>query len=359
MLCLALSFSAAAATAEEAAPAALRVRLETTAALTPHPTTKVGVFGQAAANCSPRVERVSMDGADIGIELHAPRTGCDPLRALPYSLHVDPGASAGVPILAGQTYRVRVFSDEGGVSRLVAFRLLESGITTAGPEPENGFWWSETTSEAGLASRGTGISLESQGDQLAIGLYGFADAGSAAWYFGSTRLKGRVAAVSLLELSGGDPLFSPTGSQPSAQAGPRLEIEFLSPTRARAWLVRTENGRDTAVRTLALSRSRFATGDTGASWNGRWVLVADDESAPRQFEFSTPTRQGADTFHLVDAGNDASLDCRSRVVDALPDLCTLSVGASPLADFNQIGLDHLSGHGNDGASVKLMRVPRQ
>jgi hypothetical protein len=351
--CLALSSTAF---AQVATP--LRVRLEAGSPLSPH-ATRIGIFGQTQANCAPNVERVTLDGLDLTIELHVPQSGCGAAGTASFSLHVDPAAKAGAPILPGQVYRVRVFSDAGGVSQLVAFRAIDTGGNSSnGPTPESGFWWSETTAEAGPGSRGTGISLEAQDDRIALSLFGFADTGNAAWYFGSTRLKGRVAVVPLVELDNGDPLFAPTGSQPEAQAGPRIEVEFVSPTRARAWLVRSENGRDTAVRTLSLSRSRFAPGDVGANWNGRWVLVADDESAPRQFEFAAPTRQDADTFHLVDADSGANLDCRSTVAGALPDLCTLSIGASVLADFDQIGLDHLDGRGKLGAAAKLVRVPR-
>jgi hypothetical protein len=154
-------------------------------------------------------------------------------------------------------------------------------------------------------------------------------------------------------------LFSPTGSEPTAQPGPRLEIEFLAPTRARAWLVRQQAGIDTAVRLLSLSRTRFVAGEAGASWNGRWVLVTDDGNAPRQFEFSTPTRQDAGAFHLVDDAGDASLDCRSNGADGLPDLCSLSVGAAVLADFDRIGFDRFDGRQANGAAIHLIRVSPQ
>jgi hypothetical protein len=350
-----MAFVASAPCRAAEANAGLRVRFEAPTGLSSRQAPSIAIYGQAAANCTPKIERVDVEGFDLSVALHASRTGCDSARPSPFVLHVDTVAMAGTPLLPGQVYRLRVYSDAGGTSSLAAFRLVDTGLSAA-VEPENGFWWSQASAEAGPASRSTGISLESQGDQIAISLYGFADSGSATWYFGSARMRGRTVVVPLIELANGDPLFSPTGSEPTAQSGPRLEIEFLAPMRARAWLVRQQDGVDTAVRMLTLSRSRFASGEVGVSWNGRWVLVADDETAPRQFEFSTPTRQDADAFHLVDGNGDASLDCRSNGTGALPDRCTLSVGADVLADFDRIGLDRLEGRQGNGAGIRLIRV---
>ena len=355
--CLAFAAIAPCSAAGAADQAPLRVRLETATSLSSRQPTTIVIYGRAAANCVPTIAHVSAEGVDVSVELHASRTGCDAAHQTPFVLHVDTAASAGTPLLPGQVYRLRIYSDAGGSSALVAFRLIDTGLG-ASAAPENGFWWSQASQEAGPASRSTGISLESQGDQIAISLYGFADSGNATWYFGSARLRGRTAVVPLLELGNGDPLFSPTGSEPTAQSGPRLEIEFLAPTRARAWLVQQQNGLDTAVRILSLSRTRFASGEAGASWNGRWVLVTDDGNAPRQFDFSTPTRQDSGAFHLVDGASDASLDCRSNGADGLPDLCTLSVGAAVIADFDRIGLDHLDGQRGDGAGARLVRASR-
>ena len=160
-----------------------------------------------------------------------------------------------------------------------------------------------------------------------------------------------------MQLANGDEWFTAIGTRPDVQPGPRLEIEFLSPTRARAWLVRSENGRDTQVRPLVLSRSAFAAGPAGSAWVGRWVLVPEDGGSPRLFEFTGPSNRDADSFRLVDPGNDANLECR-LASGGQADVCTLSAAASPLIDFDRVGFDHLGGHDANGAPVQLMRVPR-
>jgi hypothetical protein len=258
-----------------------------------------------------------------------------------------------LPLLPAQVYRVRVYSSTNAAATLSAFHLLDTNATASAPTPENGFWWSETGGAVGSSA-----SLELQDGQLAVGLFGFADSGLPTWYFGTARPAGRIAAVPLVQLANGDPMFAPTGSKPTAAAGPRIEFEFISPTQARAWLVRSERGRDVQVRPLLLARSQFAAGKQGASWSGQWVLVPDDKGTPRVFEFADPSSQDAETFHLSDAGNDATLDCRLGVANRHPEVCTLSTNATPIADFDQIGLDHLTGHGSNGARMKLVRIPR-
>ncbi|MGH8173500.1 MAG: hypothetical protein ACREPX_10140, partial [Rhodanobacteraceae bacterium] len=123
-------------------------------------------------------------------------------------------------------------------------------------------------------------------------------------------------------------------------------------------LVHTENGRDVQVRPLVLSRTAFAAGPAGSAWVGRWVLVPEDGGAPRLFEFTGPSNRDADSFRLIDAGNDASLECRLAPGTQQPDVCTLAAAGTALIDLDRVGFDHLGGHDANGAPVQLMRVPR-
>lgn len=339
-------------------PAALQVRLSRPSAALPDAARQVVVQGRAPAHCVPALGSVGLDGADLSIELVSPATGCDPRRQVGFALAVDPRAAAGLPFLPDRVLRVRLFARASGPAELVAFRLLDATLTGSASVPENGFWWSQAGADGTPVSAGTGASFEWQGGQLAVGLFGFSEAGAPTWAFGSTRAAGRTASVALVELAGGDPAFAPTGSQPSAQAGPRLEIEFLSPITARAWLVRQEDGRDVEVRPLLLARSRFDDGPVGSSWSGRWVLVGEEATQPRLFEFGEPSSQDADSFQLGDVAGHARLGCRVDATSRQPDLCTLSRDGLPLADFDEVGLDRLDGRDKSGQAVQLVRVPR-
>jgi hypothetical protein len=354
-LLLALLLSACALPAFAATgDAALRVRLEPRSGNVAAP--RIGINGTAPAGCVPSVRRVTLDGADLSIELTTPATGCKPQRPVPFHLQADPAAAAGLRVLPAQVYRVRVYSGAGSNVSLAAFSLVDTSASQLATTPESGFWWSQAGTDSGQPA-GTGMSLEVQDNQLAASLLGFADSGSSAWHFGSATLAGNTARIPLVQLANGDEWFTAIGTRPDVHPGPRLEIEFLSPTRARAWLVRSENGRDTQVRPLVLSRSAFAAGPAGSAWVGRWVLVPEDGGNPRLFEFTGPSNRDADSFRLVDPANDANLDCR-LASGGQADVCTLTSATSPLIDFDRVGFDHLGGHDANGAPVQLMRVPR-
>jgi hypothetical protein len=225
------------------------------------------------------------------------------------------------------------------------------------PVPESGFWWAQSGPES-LGASGSGVSLEMQDNQLAASLLGFTETGASSWYFGSATLSGHVARIPLVQLANGDEWFSAVGTQPDLQPGPRLEIEFLSPARARAYLVRNDGQDDVQVRTLMLARSTFATGPVGTSWVGRWVLVPEDGGATRLFDFAAPSHHDAESFRLVDNANDATLDCRLVAGTQQADACTLTAASMPIADFDQVGYDHFTGRGVNGMPVQLLRVPR-
>ncbi|HEX5124743.1 MAG TPA: hypothetical protein VFV97_15985 [Rhodanobacteraceae bacterium] len=317
---------------------------------------RIAIEGNAQAGCVPKVARILLDGADVSVELTAPATGCKQ-QTVPFHLMVDAAATAGLRVLPPAVYRVHVYSGSATAAHLAAFTLIDTSTTTNAPEPESGFWWTQPGTD-GAAAAGTGMNLEVQDNQLAASLLGFADSGASAWYFGSTTMTGRVARIPLVQLANGEDWFSAIGTQPDVNPGPRLEIEFLSPTRARGYLVRSADNGDVQVRPLTLSRSAFATGPAGTSWVGRWVLIPEDGGTTRLFDFASPTHRDADRFRLVDAANDAVLDCRLVAGTQQADACTLSASAAPIADFDQVGFDHFAGHGANGAPVQLLRVPR-
>ena len=320
-------------------------------------TTRIAIEGNAPSGCVPKLERVALDGADVSVELSAPATGCRPARPAAFHILADPAATIGLRALPAGVYRVRVYARAGSNLHLAAFTLVDTSAPTLAPEPESGFWWTQADAD-NTASAGTGMSIEVQENQLAASVLGFSGTGVPTWYFGSATLTGHVASIPLVQLANGEEWFSAVGVQPDVQSGPRLEIEFLSPTRAHAYLVRKDEDGNVQARSLALSRSAFATGPVGTSWVGRWVLVPEDGSGTRLYDFGAPSSKDAESFRLVDAANDAALDCRLVAGTTQADVCTLSAGSGIVADFDQVGYDRLVGHGVNGGPVQLLRVPR-
>ena len=318
---------------------------------------RIGISGTAPAGCVPKLGHVTLDGADLSIELSLPATACKQQKRVSFRLVADPVGAAGLRTLPPGVYRVRVFTGAGTRTRLAAFALVDTSAPAMAPIPESGFWWTQAGAD-GMAATGTGMSLEFQENQLAASVLGFSATGAPTWYFGSAPLRGRVARVSLVQLANGEDWFSAVGAQPDVQPGPHLDIEFLSPTRAQAYLVRTDDEGNVQARSVVLSRSAFATGPAGASWVGRWVLVPEDGGNTRLYDFAAPSNRDAESFRLIDAANDASLDCRLVAGTQQADVCTLSAAAGVIADFDQVGYDRFSGHGANGAPVQLLRVPR-
>jgi hypothetical protein len=355
----ALAFLVMASTTHAAASAdgaLLRVTLEPQFAGTAV-TPRIGINGTAPTGCVPKLGHVTLDGADLSIELSLPTAGCKRQQRASFRLLVDPASAAGLHALPAQVYRVHVFTGAGSGTRLIAFALIDTSAPALAPVPESGFWWTQAGADSGAAT-GTGMSLEFQENQLAASVLGFSPTGAPTWYFGSAPLGGRVARIALVQLANGEDWFSAVGTQPDVQPGPHLEIEFLSPTRAQAYLVRSDDEGNVQARALTLSRSAFATGPAGTSWVGRWVLVPEDGGNTRLYDFAAPASHDAESFRLVDAANDVALDCRLVAGTQLADACTLSAGAGVIADFDQVGYDRFSGRGANGSPVQLLRVPR-
>ncbi|HEV7489215.1 MAG TPA: hypothetical protein VGO25_00320 [Rhodanobacteraceae bacterium] len=318
---------------------------------------RIAISGTAPAGCVPKLGRVTLDGADLSIELSPPATACKQQKRVSFRLLADPVGATGLRTLPAEVYRVRVYTGSGTSTRLAAFALVDTSAPAMAPVPESGFWWTQAGAD-GMAATGTGMSLEFQENQLAASVLGFSVTGTPTWYFGSAPLHGRVARISLVQLANGEDWFSAVGAQPDVQPGPHVDIEFLSPTRAQAYLVRTDDEGNVQARSVVLSRSAFATGPAGTSWVGRWVLVPDDGANTRLYDFAAPSNHDAESFRLVDAASNVSLDCRLVAGTQQADVCTLSAAAGVIADFDQVGYDRFSGHGANGSPVQLLRVPR-
>jgi hypothetical protein len=235
--------------------------------------------------------------------------------------------------------------------------VVDAARSERAPVPENGFWWAAADEEESWLA-GSGVSLELQGDRLAAGLLSFNETGDSAWSFGSGALAGRVAHVPLVQLSRGDSPFHASGNRPVAGPGARLEIALDGPTHAQAWLVRSAGTDAIEVRALELVRSPFRSSPPGSAWAGRWVLVRDGERSAQVLDLRGFSLVDAETFRLVDAASGTALGCRlsAATTTQQADFCTLATDTVDIASFDQVGIDRLSGQGEDGARVQLLRV---
>jgi len=338
----------------------LSVRLVSESSYAPQWPPDLVIAGMWPNTCLPSVLRSTLVDMHIDIELRSNGTRCAD-NPTPLSLKLNPARLAGLEQLALGIYEVRVFSRRAdGLSELIAFRLLRSGGDDTRSLPESGFWWSVPTTTS-PALTGSGLSIEYQGDHIAVTLLSY-DRGAPVWYFGSASMSGNIARVPLARMVGGDEPFSAAGTPPVAEPGFALNLQFLSPSHAHAWLVRAAADSSGAIETqqLDLLRLPFGSGHIGNAWRGEWALLEDESRQARIFDLDDLATADAETFRLRDRDGHGVLQCRIENIGGhpMPAYCTLLDDGNILADFDHNGLDRLSGIGPDGHQVRLVRLPK-
>ena len=311
--------------------------------------------------CLPSLLRTRVVDFDIDIYLRSNEHTCAEVRTA-FQLKLNPAREAGHKQLDLGIYRVRLFlAHDKGSNDLIAFRLLRSGGDDRRPRPESGFWWSVPTANNIPALSGNGVSIEQQGDTLAVTWLSY-ESGSPVWYFGSQTMSGKIARIALSRMIGGGEAFAGPNATPQIEPGLALNIEFLTPAHAAAWLVRGQpsSSRTIEVQDLNLVRLPFEGGNPGKSWQGEWALIVGNAGEARIIELTKPEMADAETFRVSDPLGSINLQCRLDDVGkhSIASFCTLTDGASVLGDFDQVGLDRLSGQNADGLPVRLVRLPR-
>ncbi len=360
-LCLAACL--ALAPPDAAAQGSMEIALELPSSSSPTLAPSVRIGGSWPDSCVPRIQSTRLAGAEIDLVARTATLGCR-AGTTAYEQRANPALQAGLLHLPARVYAVRAYLARGTQTPVLSrFALLDATENDPAPAVENGFWWTVALGGEDVpALAGSGISLERQGDQLAVGLFGFDDAGSATWFFGSARLEGRIARVALVRLRDGEEPFGEVSARPVAESGPELLIAFEGPAQAKAWLVRpspTGAGDAIDVRPLVLQRSAFGSGAPGQGWLGRWVSVGEaDRSRVRLFDFGRLSSEDGESFRVEDAQSGLSLSCRLglRPAEQPPATCTLYDQSTVLAVFDRIGIDRLEGRSADGERLRLVRV---
>src|SRR5690606_8650105 len=186
------------------------------------------IEGVWPTSCLPGVVRTALVDSHIDVLLRTTGVTCSEVPTA-LSLRVNPVRASGLRQMALGVYQVRLFLLEAnGSARLAGFRLLRAGADDTSSRPESGFWWSVSTASLAPALAGSGLSIEQQGENLAVTLLSY-DGGAPVWYFGSARMPGNIVRVPLLRMVGGDePFAGPIGS-PRAQPGLSLNLQFVGP----------------------------------------------------------------------------------------------------------------------------------
>jgi hypothetical protein len=341
--------------------------VEITAATTDVGDTELSIRGNWPTPCLPQIEHVSRIDREITIEARSRRGLCARVPKA-FALTANLTEWLGRPLDAG-AYQVRFLAANGTQDdvELRGFDLVEIGPGTP-LVPETGFWFPERNAVGEADAHGTSVSIELQGDTVAIAVLGYADDGAAAWYFGTGQLRGSTARVDLVGMRDGASLMRDGAESAIASDSLTLDIEFLGNARAQAWFSRYEHGvvqPRLSLRRIALVRLPLATATEPAAWQGEWMLQATAPgvapAAAQPFVFDNPYRVDAGQFRLSDASGYV-LQCLVSAArpQSPPDQCALLDGTgAAIARFTAVGINRLDGTDSRGGRVQLVRVQKR
>ena len=344
----------------EPAPAPAQVPTRTyTITLDASPTApgRLKIRGTWPNACLPAFENASLRGDDLTITARTTLTLCDD-KPTPVALSVNPAFALGLPSLPAGVYHVwfRAADSAHAAATLRAFAVVDAGTPARSTiSPETGFWW--PVSGAASAIGRNVMSLEFQGAQLSAAVLGYGEDGRSNWQFGTSAFDGRLAHVPLLQLAGNEPS---AGDLPGrrGEAGLVLDLQFHSNSHATAWLSRTlESGLD--VQAVDLVRLPFADVSDGAAWQGEWILVADDDSAPQRLRLRAAAAAADNRFVLGDAHSGVTVDCvyDPENSDLPAQNCTVAQrDGKILAKLDEVAITRMDGKRPDGVTMHLLRV---
>jgi hypothetical protein len=321
----------------------------------------VTISGTWPTPCTPTYESARLAGADLRVDARTTLNLCAH-QPTPFAIEIDPAAAADRALPFPGVLHVSFFAANGTQAepKLRAFALVEGEPGRPAFAPENGFWWTTSTTRQS-ASRNV-VSLERQGTQLTAALMSYDHDGRGNWQFGTATLEGRVAHIPLLQLAGGSDPFAAASTAPHGEAGLMLDIEFRSSAVATAWLSRRGVGDDAALelQTMDLVRLPFADAGDGSAWKGDWILVADSEQTPPlRVRFDRVSPLDATRFRLSDEAAGVVMDCENdtRNAELPPQYCAAQrADGTPLGRFNSVAITRMDGTRVDGSGVHLMRV---
>lgn len=229
--------------------------------------------------------------------------------------------------------------------------------------PENGFWWVDERGLYGQAGRGSGISIDRQGDKMIVTVQSYNSQGQPVWYFAEGALAHGVFRADYHQIAGGSPLYAVGNSPRQVQKAGHMILTFDNQRQGTLWLAPDlthlpEQG--LAVFPVSIKRYVTAASLPTEALSGRWVLVGGNSQGSELVLVSAQSSRKAaasGTSLEFDVSNGRRLRCRLGV-DKNPVQCLLlEKDDTELALFDDVGVDRLRGVWlASGQTLSLMRV---
>ena len=322
------------------------------------------IDGRWPTQCPPSLKSVALDGTEIRIDARSDLTLCD-RTAMPFSIELNPALAMDKTSLDPGVYHISFYAADGAndAPKLRAFTLVDrsaSDAPTVAPEP--GFWFTANSPDA--TTNRTILSVEPQDGQLDVALMTYDEIGQPTWFFGAAAFNGHIAHVPLVHIVGGTDPFHPSVTPARGDAVLALDLQFQSGAHALGWLSREHGSADDSnlqVQPLDLVRLPVANTTDGQAWEGDWVIVSDDDSAPQKLHLTQYRAIDAQHFEIGDASGQFTLACTREPTqpDWPPSSCNLRRGNDAVSGaFDSVALSRMDGIDGNGAAIHLLRVSR-
>lgn len=323
---------------------------------------RLRVRGNWPTPCLPGVENVSLEGRDLRIELRSKKPLCA-RTSLPFDLEIDlaPHVGRTWPVAP---LRVSVFTanSAAGEAQLRGFALIAPQPVPRAV-PSSGLWWPLPQSDSATATAGIAFSFEVQASTIASAVLGRTGSGEAIWYFGTGKLRGRIAEIDLVAATPGA-----ADGESNTAGNAVLALDFDGNGRATAWFGQYDQGENQPVlrqQIIELAHLPFAEQTDGSAWQGDWVLLGATPGQPRsarQLHLSA-TSFIAMANYRIRADDGSVLSCErdgAAPRAAPPQRCRLNDSNGLLiAEFDSIDINRLDGYAPDRTPVQLLRADKR
>ncbi len=329
-------------------------------------TPQLRISGPWPNGCAPELLPVFVDGPYVDVAVRQRGEVCGQAISQ-YSITVDPAAAPGYGHSPNGIYRVRFsVKDAASQGTLLAFRVVDLTPSTGRRHaPEPGFWAPDVAGEFLTSGSGIGFMIERQGGTLAMTTNAYTLGGNSAWYLSAGALGRSHFSGDLLRSIGGQPLWGTYRGPQSVEPAGSVDIEFSSNSTAVVWYSKASGeGILDALDLMPVSvqRMNFALPANGEALAGLWVIGSTDaaiESPPVSVRlvFQRDSSTAAEAV-LADTAKGYQMRCSidAERADAAPSLCRLTRQGAPAGEFDNNGLARLSGRGNAGEALSMVRI---